>query len=163
MNMPETLGRTGCKVIVIANSMCRTKSLNGASLRIIAIVALCCSLGSCTSMDVFGGADKVDRSISTSSIPSKPKAGDPQSDEATVRNAVTSADLAKVGSNPLPWANSATGSAGVVSSIHEDRSAGLLCRAFTTSRHSYEGISLFSGQACRTETGDWSLTAFDRQ
>jgi hypothetical protein len=112
-------------------------------------------------MDLFSSADKVDRSISTGTIP-KFNSG-AQSDEATVRNAVTSADLAKVGDNPLPWANSATGTAGVVSTIREARNQGHVCRAFTTTRHSYEGIAMFSGQACLTETGDWLLTAFDRQ
>lgn len=118
--------------------------------------------GCTSSMDLFGSA-KVDRSISTGTIPPRQKSPDSQSDETTVRNAVTSADLAKMSGQPLPWANSATGSAGVVSSIHEDRSQGHLCRAFTTTRHSYEGIALFSGQACLVETGDWMLTAFDRQ
>lgn len=120
-------------------------------------------ISGCTSTtDLFSSA-KVDRDISTGSIPVKAKSPDSQSDEATVRNAVSSADLSKVAGAPLPWANSATGSAGVVSAIREDHSKGRLCRAFTTTRHSYDGIALFSGQACLVDSGDWALTAFDRQ
>jgi hypothetical protein len=112
-------------------------------------------------MDLFGG-DKVDR-MSTGTVPSKAHSGATLSDEVTVRNAVTSADLNKVGSASVPWANTSTGSAGVVSSIREDKGQGRVCRAFTTTRHSYEGIAMFSGQACMTDQGDWLLTAFDRQ
>lgn len=138
------------------------KALSIRSLIHAAAAVSCVSLSGCTSsMDLFGG-DKVDR-ISTGSIQAKPQSGTSVSDEATVRNAVTSADLAKVGAAPVPWANTATGSAGVVSSIREDKNQGHVCRAFTTTRHSYEGIALFSGQACLTNGGDWLLTAFDRQ
>jgi hypothetical protein len=113
-------------------------------------------------MDLFGG-DKVDRTISTGTVPGKAPSGATLSDEVTVRNAVTSADLSKVTENPVPWANTSTGSAGVVSTIREDRNQGRLCRAFKTTRHSYEGIAMFSGEACMTDGGDWLLTAFDRQ
>ncbi len=132
------------------------------------VVALCLgssALSGCTSsLDLFGGSDKVDRSLSTGTVPShSQQSGTALSDEATVRNAVTSADLAKVAGMPLPWANTATGSAGVVSEIREARSDGHICRDFTTTRHSYEGIAMFSGQACLTGSGDWMLTAFDRR
>lgn len=138
------------------------KPLSIRSLIHAAAAIGCVSLSGCTSsMDLFGG-DKVDR-ISTGSVQNKAQSGTTVSDEATVRNAVTSADLAKVGAAPVPWANTATGSAGVVSSIREANSQGHVCRAFTTTRHSYEGIAMFSGQACLTEGGDWLLTAFDRQ
>jgi hypothetical protein len=121
-------------------------------------------LGGCTStLDLFGGSDKVDRSISTGTVPAKAQSETSLSDETTVRNAVSSADLAKVGSNPVPWANTATGSAGVVSAIREDNAEGRICRAFRTTRHSYEGIAVFAGQTCMTGAGDWMLTAFDRQ
>jgi surface antigen len=125
-------------------------------------VACLCLTGCTSSLDLFGG-DKVDRSISTGTVPSKPTTGAALSDEVTVRNAVTSADLSKVSANPVPWANTSTGSAGVVSTIREDKNQGHICRAFTTTRHSYDGIAMFSGQACMTNEGDWLLTAFDRQ
>lgn len=149
---------------MIAKSKSHTKGrcvrhLTGISLL---VVGLC--LGGCTSsMDLFGSAPKVDRTL-TGTIPNKPQpSSETVSDEATVRNAVTSADLSKTTTHSVPWANTATGSAGVVSSIREDRNQGYLCRAFTTTRHSFEGIAMFSGQACQTGSGDWMLTAFDRQ
>ena len=149
---------------VIAKSKSRTKGSLPFRLRALAIAAVGLSLAGCTSsLDLFGGDKKVDRSISTGTVPSQANSGVALSDEATVRNAVTSVDLTKIGSNSVPWANTATGSAGVVSSIREARNEGHVCRDFTTTRHSYEGIAMFSGQACLTGSGDWLLTAFDRQ
>ena len=115
-------------------------------------------------MDLFGSSQQVDRSIATGTVPGAQQQGQTAvSDEATVRNAVTSADLVKLGEASVPWANTATGSAGVVSHIREARNEGHVCRDFMTTRHSYEGLAMFSGQACLTGSGDWMLTAFDRQ
>lgn len=150
-------------MVVIANSNSHTKGSHWAGINMLVTALACLCMSGCTStMDLFGG-DKVDRTISTGTVPGKARSGETLSDEMTVRNAVTSADLTKVAANPVPWANTSTGSAGVVSTIKEDESQGRLCRAFTTTRHSYEGIAMFSGQACRTEGGDWLLTAFDRR
>lgn len=168
--MPDMNGRTGRKVEVIAKPTRRKKALRTASAHGLVIAAVCLSLASCTSsLDLFGPGNKVDRSLSTGTIPTTAasagaSAGATMSDEVTVKNAVTSADLSKVGAtNTVPWANSATGSAGVVSSIREDESEGQVCRAFQTTRHSYDGIAMFNGQACRAGSGDWMLTAFNRQ
>jgi len=115
-------------------------------------------------MDLFGSSSKVDRTISTGTVPAGPQhTGTALSDETTVRNAVSSVDLAKIGNSSVPWANTATGSAGVVSQIREGRADGHVCRDFTTTRHSYEGIAMFSGQTCLTGSGDWMLTAFTQQ
>jgi hypothetical protein len=152
-------------VEVIAKPKSPTKGPLTVIARMTAISFLACTLASCTSsLDLFGSSPKVDRSISTGTIPGrKPKEPGTVSDEATVRNAVTSADLTKVGAASVPWANAVTGSAGVVSHIREARDEGHVCRDFTTTRHSYEGIAMFSGKACMTGSGDWMLTAFDRQ
>lgn len=150
-------------MVLIAKSNIASKWLKPRAAHALALVAIAICTTSCTSsLDLFGGDSKVDRSIATGTVPG----GDPQtamSDEATVRNAVTSVDLAKMADTPVPWANAATGSAGVVSTIKEARNSGHVCRDFTTTRHSYEGIAMFSGQACLTGSGDWLLTAFDRQ
>jgi len=115
-------------------------------------------------MDLFGSSEKIDRSISTGTVASTTQhTGTALSDETTVRNAVSSVDLAKIGSSSVPWANTATGSAGVVSQIREARADGHVCREFKTTRHSYEGIAVFSGQTCLTGSGDWMLTAFTQQ
>ena len=150
-------------MVLIAKSNKRSKWLARTSLNAFALISLALASTSCTSsLDLLGSASKVDRSISTGTV-GRNGSEDVLSDEATVRNAVTSADLAKMGDTPLPWANAATGSAGVVSTIKEARDARRLCRDFTTTRHSYEGIAMFSGQACLTGRGDWLLTAFDRR
>lgn len=144
----------------------KTKSSQKSSLRfcgsaVTILIAL--SLSSCTSsLDLFGGS-KVDRSISTGTVPSAKHNETTVSDETTVRNAVSSIDIAKFNGSTVPWANTATGSAGVVSNIREARDQGNICRDFMTTRHSYEGIAMFSGRTCLTGSGDWMLTAFDRQ
>jgi hypothetical protein len=155
-------------VEVIAKSKSRTKRSfrNGRRFAAICLVGLCgAALAGCTSsLDLFGSGEKVDRSISTGTVANGQAHNQTaQSDEATVRNAVSSVDLAKLGNSSVPWANTATGSAGVVSQIREARNSGYLCRDFTTTRHSYEGIAMFSGQTCLTGSGDWALTAFTRQ
>ncbi|QRM56840.1 hypothetical protein F3Y30_08365 [Sinorhizobium sp. BG8] len=105
---------------------------------------------------------KVDKVVKTGSVPGFAK--DNASDESTVRNAVTSTDLSRNGGNPISWANTASGSAGVISSIAETHEeTGRVCRDFTTTRHSYQGIAKFAGRTCTTNNGDWMLLSFDRQ
>jgi hypothetical protein len=150
-------------VAVIAKWIDQTKRCCAESKAVLLIACLTLPLAGCTSsLDMFG-SDKVDRSIATGTVPGKPQSETSLSDEMTVRNAVSSADLGKMGDTPLPWANTATGSAGVVSAIREDNAQGRVCRAFRTTRHSYEGIAVFAGQTCMTGRGDWMLTAFDKQ
>lgn len=131
--------------------------------RMLAVISMTLPLCGCFggSMDLFG-SDSVDRSISTNTVATKrnPSGG---SDELTVQNAVSSADLDKNAGNPLPWANAATGSAGVVTAIQEERDNGIVCRNFSTTRHSYEGIAYFAGQTCTTGSGQWQLMRFDRR
>ena len=110
-------------------------------------------------MDFLSSA-KVDRSVSTGTIPTAPVTTDSVSDEATVRNAVTSADLAKLNGQPIPWANASTGSAGVIDTIVEKDDAGEVCRQFRTTRHSYDGIAKFMGKTCLVGGGNWQLLSF---
>jgi surface antigen len=112
-------------------------------------------------MDLFG-SDSVDSSISTNTV-SKNRNGGNGSDELTVQSAVSSADLSKTEGKPLPWANATTGSAGVVTAIQEEKGQGVICRNFSTTRHSYEGIAYFSGKTCTSGSGNWQLLSFDRQ
>ncbi|WP_416798885.1 RT0821/Lpp0805 family surface protein [Ciceribacter azotifigens] len=129
--------------------------------RIIAVALLVLPLTGCLAggLDLFGD-DKVDRSIATGTVAGNQANGG--SDEMTVQNAVSSADLSKLGSDPLPWANASTGSAGVVTTIREQKQGGFVCRDFSTTRHSYEGIAYFSGKTCAVGPG-WRLMSFDRQ
>src|SRR5690606_33974340 len=151
------------QVVLIAKSNTPSKWLARRTAHACALAAVAICATSCTSsLDLLGSASKVDRSIATGTVP-RTGSETTLSDETTVRNAVTSIDLMKLGNTPVPWANAATGSAGVVSAIREERKPGGVCRDFTTTRHSYECIAMFSGQACLTGGGDWLLTAFDRQ
>lgn len=129
----------------------------------ITIIAATLPLSGCfgSSMDLFG-SDSVDSSISTSTVSKK---GNPasHSDELTVQSAVSSVDLDKTDGKPLPWANASTGSAGVVTAIQEEKGQGFICRNFSTTRHSYEGIAYFSGKTCTSGTGNWELMSFDRR
>ncbi|MCP8895027.1 hypothetical protein KYK29_08805 [Shinella daejeonensis] len=113
------------------------------------------------SLDLFSPGD-VDTSVKTSSV--RPAGTESASDEATIRNAVSSADLDRAAGNPVPWANSTSGSAGVIDAITESKDdTGRLCRDFLTTRHSYQGIAYFRGKTCVGKTGEWLLLNLTRQ
>lgn len=107
-----------------------------------------------------------DRSIVTGSIPSQPAAQAPsattRSDEATIRNAVSSAIVDEIGDGGIGWANAETGSRGIISRISEDRRGGFLCRNFTATRESFDGVSLYQGETCLGSSKLWVMQAFDR-
>ena len=110
----------------------------------------------------FASDTSVDTAVKTSAVPGTRL--DNTTDAATVRNAVSSADLARNAGNPIPWANTVSGSAGVVSSVMElNDDKGRTCREFTTTLHSYTGIANYDGRACVGGDGMWTLTRFDRQ
>ncbi len=112
-----------------------------------------------TSFDFFGSSPKVDRSISTATVPKR--ADDTTSDQITVLNAVTSADIVRLAGAPLPWANTSTGSAGVISGISEMPVNNTVCRNFVTTRHSYDGITRVKGRACLVQTDQWAMLSFE--
>lgn len=145
---------------VIAKSRPETKPYLARCLAILAVIAGGVLLSGCMSgLDLFSGS-KVD-TVRTGSVANN---AERLTDEITVRNAVSSADLARTGASPIPWANSASGSAGVINSIAESRdNAGRPCRDFVTTRHSYQGIANYSGRTCLGNGGEWLLLAFDRQ
>ncbi|MCW0000408.1 RT0821/Lpp0805 family surface protein [Pararhizobium sp. YC-54] len=130
--------------------------------RLTGIAAVCLTattLSGCLGGLDFAGSTDVDRTVATSSVPSVRNDED-NSDAITVRNAVSSADVTRVDGNPIPWANSTSGSAGVISSISEEQVNGTTCRRFTTTRHSYQGIAKFDGNTCLMGNGEWYLTSF---
>ncbi|WP_246665997.1 RT0821/Lpp0805 family surface protein [Aquamicrobium sp. LC103] len=107
----------------------------------------------------------VDRSIVTGSVSPKPVVlPDPVrvSDETTIRNAVTSANIEAIAGGALSWANVETGSQGSIGQIIEMRDQGMLCRQFVASRESFDGVSLYAGRACLGPTKIWSMNSFDR-
>lgn len=131
-------------------------------MRLIGTLSVCIvslGLSGCMSgLDIAGGAP-VDKSVSTGSVPSA-RSSDTISDEVTVRNAVSSADVQRIGSAPIAWANRSSGSAGVINNIAETHDNGTVCRDFTTTRHSYQGIAQFEGRTCLLQTGEWHLMRF---
>ncbi|MBB4064429.1 RT0821/Lpp0805 family surface protein [Gellertiella hungarica] len=125
--------------------------------------SLALSLTGCATdgLDLFGSA-KPDRSVATASVAGA-RSTDAISDEVTVKNAVTSADVARIGSNPIPWANASTGSAGVITTVLEENANGTHCRQFRTTRHSYMGIAKFFGRTCMESNGNWQLLSFQEE
>ncbi len=85
---------------------------------------------------------------------------DQLSDETTVRNAVSSADIELMKGAPIPWANAQTGARGAISSLVEEKVAGRLCRRFTTSRERFDGVALYRGEACMVAPGAWTMKDF---
>jgi hypothetical protein len=150
-------------VEVIAKSTFHTKALiaKSATIALAGIVLL--SLSGCmgTSMDFFSSA-KVDRSVHTGTVAQAQPTADSISDETTVRNAVTSADIGKLNGQPVPWANASTGSAGVIDAIVENSTSGRVCRQFRTSRHAYDGIATFYGKTCLLDGSGWQLLSFQQ-
>lgn len=104
----------------------------------------------------------VDRSIITSNVPAASAAGDSSADadQATIRNAVSSADIEGLAGQSVPWANSDTGSRGSITGLAEYRDSGRLCRRFSTSRESFDGVAMFSGEACLVGVGAWRMEDF---
>ncbi|MCR6499152.1 RT0821/Lpp0805 family surface protein [Shinella sp. CPCC 101442] len=145
---------------VIAKSRPETKPYWARCIAVVAVTTSAALLSSCMSgLDLFEDS-KVDSTIRTSTVAN----GERLSDETTVRNAVSSADLVQSAGQPIPWANSASGSAGVISTIAENRDgAGRTCRDFVTTKHSYQGIANYSGRTCLGNSGEWLLLAFDLQ
>jgi hypothetical protein len=146
---------------VTANSTIERKDLwTRTGILVIAGIALLCLTGCVSgSMDVLS-AVKVDRTGTTDTVPQSPVTTDSISDETTVRDAVSSVDLTIAQGRPQPWANAATGSAGVIDTIVENTNSGGVCRQFHTTRHAYDGVSNYYGKTCLLSNGNWQLLSF---
>ena len=81
-------------------------------------------------------------------------------DSVTMRNAVSAADMEALGGAPLAWANPGTGSRGTITGVSETKAAGMLCRAFTATRESYDGVALYRGETCLGDQGAWHMRNF---
>lgn len=153
----------GIAVVDIAKSLEETihdrrRHVCGVASRCVSVAVTVLALSGCmgSAGDVLK-MDSVDRNLTTASVPA---ALDEATDEATVRNAVTAADLESLGQTAIPWANTRSGSAGVISAVRETSETGMTCRTFVTTRHSYEGIARFEGRACNVGGDRWSLIKF---
>ncbi|CCM74677.1 RT0821/Lpp0805 family surface protein [Rhizobium mesoamericanum] len=146
---------------VIAKSDRHTKGPLRRSAAFCIVGTAVLSLSGCISsgLDLFSSS-KVDRSVATGTVPQPAPTSDSISDEMTVGNAVTSADIQRLEGRPLPWANASTGSAGIIDTIVENTDSGQVCRQFRTTRHSYVGIAKFYGKTCLVGGGNWQLMSF---
>lgn len=128
----------------------------------VAIVLVALPLAACGAGGFSLEQAEIDRTILTSSTPAaaSPIDQDRASDQATIRNAVSSADIQELGGQAVPWANSDTGSRGSITELAESRDNGQLCRRFTASRESFDGIALFKGEVCLAGAGAWRMQDF---
>ena len=138
----------------------------GPALRVRSIAAVLCAaamLSACGTGGFSLEKAEVDRTFYTSNVaaPRTPVEMERLSDEATIRNAVTSADVETLAGAPLPWANAETGSRGQISGIVETRGKGTLCRAFSATRESFDGVGMFKGEACMVASGAGRMQSFD--
>jgi len=141
-------GRTGC-----------WSSLRLSLLAGLLVVSGCGSKG-------FSIEDAVpDRSLITNSISRDRGAPADQatlSDEATIRNAVSSAVVEDSEMPEQGWANAGTGSRGEIRDIRETRSSGTVCRSFAATRESFEGVHLYTGETCLGAASQWMMKSFRR-
>lgn len=128
----------------------------------VAIVLVALPLAACGAGGFSLEQAEVDRAILTSSTPAaaSPIDQDRASDQATIRNAVSSADIQELGGQAVPWANSDTGSRGSITELAESSDNGQLCRRFTASRESFDGVALFKGEVCLAGAGAWRIQDF---
>ncbi|MCX7304654.1 MAG: RT0821/Lpp0805 family surface protein, partial [Hyphomicrobiales bacterium] len=103
----------------------------GPGLRLAAMAGMLCAATFLSACGAGGFSLKqadVDRSLYTSNVPvsQTPYDAERLSDEATIRNAVTSADIETLAGAPLPWANAQTGARGQVSNLAESRQSGVV-------------------------------------
>jgi len=136
-----------------------------AILAVGAVVLSIALLSGCAARGITLDTIATDRSIITGSTGGS---GDQQrpdatqtSDEATIRNAVTSVDLEALGvGETLGWNNTRTGSRGRVTEISEFREAGRPCRRFRTTREAFDGVALYEGEACLLSGNEWTMLSF---
>ncbi|TIT46848.1 MAG: hypothetical protein E5W72_21375 [Mesorhizobium sp.] len=128
----------------------------------VAMVLVALQLAGCGAGGFSLEQAEVDRTILTSSTPASasPIDQDRASDQTTIRNAVSSADIQELGGQAVPWANSDTGSRGSITELAESRDNGQLCRRFTASRESFDGVALFKGEVCLAGAGAWRMQDF---
>ena len=82
------------------------------------------------------------------------------SDQTTIGNAVSSADIEQLGGQAVPWANAGTGSRGSITELAELKDRGQTCRRFKASRESFDGVAMFEGELCLASAGGWRMQGF---
>lgn len=126
------------------------------------LLAAALALGGCGAGGFSLEKADVDRSVATSSVSgSAPVAdADGTADQATIRNAVSAADIEEQAGRPLAWANPETGARGTITGLVQSKDGGRLCRSFGGSRESFDGVSMFQGRTCMVGTDQWRIEDF---
>jgi hypothetical protein len=155
----QGLGPWGdCRLSRGAQASAAAKGTRASALLVLALLAPV--LAGC----MGGRIDEVsaDPTILTGSVSGQARTVSVEqvSDEATIRNAVSAADLEVMGGTPLPWANADTGSRGAIQALAEVRQGKDLCRTFTASRERFDGVAMYRGQACMVAPGAWRMEEF---
>lgn len=127
-----------------------------------AIMAVVLPLAACGAGGFSLEKAEVDRSILTSSTSASatPASSDRDSDQTTIGNAVSSADIEQLGGQAVPWANAGTGSRGSITGLTELKDNGQTCRRFKASRESFDGVAMFEGELCLASAGGWRMQDF---
>jgi surface antigen len=131
--------------------------------KLLALLLCMLPLAACASGGIDMSKLDVDHTLQTSTtgasaVPDQTRV----SDSMIIRNAVSAADIEALRQGaPLAWANTDTGSRGTISGVSETKAAGVLCRTFTASRESYDGVGLYKGEACRGDQGSWHIQTFE--
>jgi surface antigen len=76
-------------------------------------------------------------------------------DVAAIERAMATAPQSR--SNSVAWANTTTGSAGVLSYTENTDASGGTCRTFISSRQSLDGGDTLNGRACAEGDGRWRV------
>ncbi|UCI06923.1 RT0821/Lpp0805 family surface protein [Mesorhizobium sp. B1-1-8] len=142
----------------------RQRSVIASASAKVALLTLALPLAACGAGGFSLQKAEIDRSIITSSAPSSagaPVSSDQASDQTTIGNAVSSADIEQLGGQAVPWANAGTGSRGSITELVELKDTGQTCRRFTASRESFDGVSMFKGELCMAGAGGWHMQAFE--
>ena len=136
----------------------RPRSVFASACALAAALALCgCGAGGFSLEKA-----EVDRSLLTASVSGDAPADDAgmTADQATIRNAVSSVDIEEQAGKPLAWANPETGTRGTITGLAQSKRAGRLCRSFSGSRESFDGVSMFRGEACMAGADLWRIEDF---
>jgi hypothetical protein len=139
----------------------RPRSVFASACAKVSLLAAALALGGCGAGGFSLEKADVDRSVVTSSVSGPAPAGsDSTADQATIRNAVSAADVEEQAGKPLAWANPETGARGTITRLVQSQEKGRLCRSFGGSRESFDGVSLFQGQACMIGPDLWRIEDF---
>jgi len=139
----------------------KSRTLRRALLALASALPLCLALSGCMGSGSSAVSALSLDPLTTSAITPLSAESEIMSDETVIRDLVGGLDENEL-SGSRPWSNALTGSAGVVSNFTTLTDGAKTCRLFQTTRHSFDGVALFNGQACRRPDGGWDLVNLDR-